>query len=270
MQPQTNHKLNKKRPNVTKVGSQVRTGARTRPQSFGPGREGLAVRACEALFGLCLWYRATNKPDWTWVRCSSPLLNIDRSVRDHQNNVWITLGAGCPLWWENHTHWPARSFDKVKGWSVRAAPRGPPMAATLLPSFSLSINQYLLTKAPRARLRSLHSYSYFTMLLECTAKCQDLYKVNISPNVTVRVEGRETTFPLAAVFHCQSCELPTLGWEWFLCQRQFHRVICFCRVFNDHIGMGVCILMAACRAWHTGGTAATFNCLKGPLPQIQS
>lgn len=30
----------------------------------------------------------------------------------------------------------------------------------------------------------------------CAAKCQDLYKVNISPNVTGRVEGGGTAFLL--------------------------------------------------------------------------
>jgi len=90
------------------------------------------------------------------------------------------------------------------------------------------------------------------MLLERTVKCQDLYKVNISQNVTGRVEGGETTFLLCSVFHCQSCELPTLGQEWFLCRQLFHKVVCFCRVFSDHIGVGVCILMAGLQRLQKG------------------
>lgn len=88
-----------------------------------------------------------------------------------------------------------------------------PVAPRSSLSSPLCINQYLLTKALRGSSHSLHSYSYFRMLLERAAKCQDLYKVNISPNVTGRVEGGETAFLLLSVFHCQNCELPTLGQE---------------------------------------------------------
>lgn len=97
-----------------------------------------------------------------------------------------------------------------------AAPRGPPIApaSPFLPLQyqSIPVNKSSAGSSPL----SLHSYSYFRMLLERTAKCQDLYKVNISPNVTGRVEeggGGETTSLLASVSHCQNCEPPTLGRE---------------------------------------------------------
>lgn len=136
-------------------------------------------------------------------------------------------------------------FDRVNRRSVKSG--SPWLVSFLTPH--LGINQYLLTKAlPAFSPLSLHSYSYFRMLLESAAKCQDLYKVNISVNVTGRVEGVWGWVGwkyFSPVPKSESCQ--RLGQEWCLCQRLFHQVVCFCRVLSDHIGVGVCILMSGCR-----------------------
>lgn len=72
-----------------------------------------------------------------------------------------------------------RSFDEV---NRRSAPPRPPLAHPAQYQ-SIAVN-----KSSAGLLSPLHSYSYFRMLIERTAKCQDLCKVNISLNVRGRDE----------------------------------------------------------------------------------
>lgn len=82
------------------------------------------------------------------------------------------------------------------------------------------------------------------MLLERTAKCQDLYKVNISANVTGRVEGGETTF-LFCCFSLSLSRAADIRARMISLPAAISQVVCFCRVFNDRVGVGVCILWLA-------------------------
>lgn len=82
------------------------------------------------------------------------------------------------------------------------------------------------------------------MLLECAAKCQDLYKVNISANVTGRVEGGETTF-LFRCFSLSELRAADIRARLISLPVAISQVVCFCRVFNDRVGVGVCILWLA-------------------------
>lgn len=112
---------------------------------------------------------------------------------------WPVLGSGRALLTRFTDH----------QWRAPTPPRLPRLPSFLPPQYqSIPVNK----SSVGLLFHSPHSYSYFRLLLERAAKCQDLYKVNISPNVTARVEivvGGGLLF-FSAVFHCQNGELPTL------------------------------------------------------------
>lgn len=88
---------------------------------------------------------------------------------------WPVLGSGQALLTRFTDH----------QWRAPTPPRLPRLPSFLPPQYqSIPVNK----SSVGLLFHSPHSYSYFRLLLERAAKCQDLYKVNISPNVTGRVE----------------------------------------------------------------------------------
>lgn len=80
------------------------------------------------------------------------------------------------------------------------------------------------------------------MLLERAAKCQDLYYVNISANVTGRVEGRAKLRFLSAAFSPSELRAVDFRARLISLPAAVSQIIRSCHVFDDHVGVGVCIL----------------------------
>lgn len=124
---------------------------------------------------------------------------VDQVLRRKSQSPWRP-----PLTWDFFL-----VFDKVNRWSVKSGSPRPPRYGPA-PSF-LPLQHPIDTrrqKLCRAALHSLRRYSFFMMLLERAVKCQDLYKVNISPNVTERVEGVKLLFFSALFFTVRPVKTP--------------------------------------------------------------
>lgn len=197
----------------------------------------------------------------TDIRPSTGLLTSSAWAENYALGwIFALIRKSQRLWWPPRmplasVRQRARSFDKVNRRSVKSG--SPWSSHGSAPSFLPPRYQSIPVNKSSAGLQStlctlIHiSQSVIRARSKMSRSLQGKYLPECHRES--RGCGGESTSLCLSVFHCQNCEQPTLGQEWFLRRRLFHKVVCFCRVSNDQIGVGV--LIARCK-----GGAATFWC----------